>query len=129
MRGGLTALERAKLEQARAAVQYARLTRSMYRPLPSAGVTPSREEMEAAKLRAATSRVGPDEARDRAMGMDPDVGPVQLRGPEGLSDLERAKLEAIRQGRPVPVPTPVATPSRRVPAPDAAASKTEKGGR
>jgi hypothetical protein len=125
-------IEKAKLDMARAAVALARSSASLYRPLPVEGMPMTREQAEAVKAEAARTRVSPRITNAPGMGVG-DFPPVQLVGPEGLSELEQAKLEAIKQGRPVPTPEALAKPSRRSPSRDEAAkaeaAKTGKEGR
>jgi len=127
-RSALNEIEKAKLEMARAAVALARSSASLYRPLLVEGMAMSREQAEAIKAEAARTRVSPRVTNAPEMGVG-EFAPLQLVGPEGLSALERAKFEAIRQGRPAPTPETIAKPSRRSPARDDGTVKAEKGGR
>ena len=123
----LNEIEKAKLDMARAAVALSRSAGTLYRPLPVEGMSMSREQAEAIKLEAARTRTVAV-PNSPAAGFS-NVPPVQLVGPEGLSELEQAKLEAVKAGRPVPTPQSVAKPSRRSGSRDDGAAKATKGGR
>ena len=127
-RGTLNEIEKAKLDMARAAVALSRSAGTLYRPLPVKDMPMSLEQAKAAKAEAARTRVA-------AGTSDPSAGlgespAVQLTGPDGMSDLERAKADAVSRGLPAPTPEAVSAPTRRTPSRDAGVDKNaKKGGR
>jgi hypothetical protein len=123
----LNEIESAKLDMARAAVALARSAGTLYRPLPVEALPMSREQAEAIKAEAARTRLT-RVTSDPSAGVG-DFPSLQLTGPEGLSDLERAKADAVSRGLPAPTPDAVSAPSRRSPSRDDGAVKNTKGGR
>jgi hypothetical protein len=127
-RGKLNEIERAKLDMARAAVALSRSAGTLYRALPVQGMPMSREQAEAIKAEAARTRVSRGTS-DPSAGLGEAPPAVQLTGPEGMSELERAKADAVSRGQAAPTPQPVSAPSRRSPSRDDGAAKNTKGGR
>ena len=126
-------IEKAKLDMARAAVALARAAGTLYQPLPVEGLKLSPQQMEAMKAEAARTRVPVTLKNAPAAGVG-DFPALQLIGPEGLSELEQAKLDAVRQGRPAPTPEAVVKPSRRTGSRDdgqvkTSSASTPKGGK
>jgi len=98
---GPTALERMKLERARMAIEAARTSGLLFSVRKPEFEAPfSQEEREIAKMRALEAMAH----QKRVPGGDPIALPgaparaLQLRGPDGLTDFERRKLDAIRSG-------------------------------
>lgn len=99
--GGLTDLERAKLEGARAAVEEARAAGTLFSVRRAEeGVFPDAAAVEAAKLRTLRAMSRAPIESDPAAGIGPGFQPVQKAGPAGLNAIERAKLEALRATAP-----------------------------
>lgn len=123
--------ERLKLDRARQAVEAARAQGVSLMPgRPAAPLALPSAAIEAEKFRAMEQwRVAP-----RAISHHPSAGvgdalaPVQLRGPEGLSELERKKLDALMRGEMFVEPAPPPAKPRVEPAKVDAGRKDRKEG-
>jgi hypothetical protein len=91
--GSLTALERAKLDEARAAVEASRAAGTLFMTeLPDATLPATREELAAMKMQQLAARPSAAPAPDPIAGVGEDLKPVQSNGPAQLTPAEEAKL-------------------------------------
>lgn len=110
LRGPLTALERAKLEMARQAIEASRAAGTLY-TLPEDAVIYSAEEAEAIKLQRLRATEPAELPADPAAAVGIEIPSVQVAGAPGLTPAEEAKLRGEAPSAPQPAP-----PAREIPA-------------